>query len=60
MKNFSDAGERSVKALQVGLAVGLLVLVVMAEWSTASVQWPILLLVLVGALLIERRQRGVL
>lgn len=60
VQRFGDTGgERRVKALQVGLAVGLAVLVVLAEWSTAlSVQLPVLLLVLVGALLTERRQRG--
>lgn len=54
-----DAGGRGVWALQMGAAVGLLVLAVLAEHSTApSLQVPVLLLVLAGALLIERRQRG--
>jgi len=54
-----DAGGRRVRALQICAAVGLLVLAVLAERSTApSLQVPVLLLVLAGALLIERRQRG--
>lgn len=57
--SLGDAAERRVKALQLGSAVGLLVLIVVAERSTApSVQWPVLVLVLVSALLVERRQRG--
>lgn len=47
-----------MKALQLGLAVGLLVLLGLAERSTgAAVQWPVLLLVLIVALLAERHQR---
>lgn len=64
VQRFSDAGERRVRALQTGLAVGLLVLAALAvlvKGSTVpSVQWPVLLLVLTGALLLERHRRRML
>lgn len=64
VQRFSDAGERRVRALQTGLAVGLLVLAALAvlvKGSTAPcVQWPVLLLVLAGALLLERHRRRTL
>lgn len=64
VQRFGDTARRRVRALQVGLAVGLLLLAalaVLAKGSTGPfMQWPVLLLVLAGALLIERQHRGAL